>query len=254
MVRVDRVLKRWRAWQTLSGQQHVCTKRLQAELAAATGDATQRLASALRRLRRRVLLTLIARDATGRAELAEVVATMTALAELAVQAAVGVQAQELAATHGTPIGANGVPQDLLVVGMGKLGGAELNVSSDIDLIFVYDEDGETDGANLRRRITNHEFFAQLGRRVIALLNDVTADGFVFRVDMRLRPNGSAGPLAVSSAMLEEYLMSQGREWERFAWLKARIVSAARVRIRGAIRSAVCRARRHRAAVRVSQIP
>ena len=197
---------------------------LQAELAAATGDATQRLASALRRLRRRVLLTLIARDATGRAELAEVVATMTALAELAVQAAVGVQAQELAATHGTPIGANGVPQDLLVVGMGKLGGAELNVSSDIDLIFVYDEDGETDGANLRRRITNHEFFAQLGRRVIALLNDVTADGFVFRVDMRLRPNGSAGPLAVSSAMLEEYLMSQGREWERFAWLKARIVS------------------------------
>ena len=149
---------------------------------------------------------------------------MTALAELAVQAAVGVQTQELAATHGTPIGANGVPQDLLVVGMGKLGGAELNVSSDIDLIFVYDEDGETDGANLRRRITNHEFFAQLGRRVIALLNDVTADGFVFRVDMRLRPNGSAGPLAVSSAMLEEYLMSQGREWERFAWLKARIVS------------------------------
>jgi len=109
--------------------------------------------------------------------------------------------------------------------MGKLGGAELNVSSDIDLIFVYDEDGETDGVNLRRRITNHEFFAQLGRRVIALLNDVTADGFVFRVDMRLRPNGSAGPLAVSSAMLEEYLMSQGREWERFAWLKARIVSA-----------------------------
>jgi glutamate-ammonia-ligase adenylyltransferase len=73
-------------------------------------------------------------------------------------------------THGTPIGANGVPQDLLVVGMGKLGGAELNVSSDIDLIFVYDEDGETDGANLRRRVTNHEF-AQLGRRVIALLND-----------------------------------------------------------------------------------
>jgi glutamate-ammonia-ligase adenylyltransferase len=198
---------------------------LQVELAAANGDATQRLASALRRLRRRVLLTLIARDATGRAELAEVVAAMTALAELAVQATVGVQAQELAAIHGTPIGANGVPQDLLVVGMGKLGGAELNVSSDIDLIFVYDEDGETDGANLRRRVTNHEFFAQLGRRVIALLNDVTADGFVFRVDMRLRPNGSAGPLAVSSAMLEEYLMSQGREWERFAWLKARIVSA-----------------------------
>ena len=90
-----------------------------------------------------------------------------------------------------PIGADGVPQDLLVVGMGKLGGGELNVSSDIDLIFVYDEDGETNGANVRRRISNHEFFAQLGRRVIALINDVTADGFVFRVDMRLRPNGAA---------------------------------------------------------------
>jgi glutamate-ammonia-ligase adenylyltransferase len=96
---------------------------LQAELAAATGDATQRLASALRRLRRRVLLTLIARDATGRAELAEVVATMTALAELAVQTAVEAQARELAAIHGTPISTNGLPQDLLVVGMGKLGGA-----------------------------------------------------------------------------------------------------------------------------------
>ena len=106
-------------------------------------------------------------------------------------------ARELAAIHGTPRGADGVPQDLLVVGMGKLGGGELNVSSDIDLIFVYDEDGETDAARtVRRRISNHEFFAQLGRRVIALLNDVTADGFVFRVDMRLRPNGSAGPLAV----------------------------------------------------------
>ena len=189
------------------------------------GDEVQRLAVALRRLRRRVLLTLIARDATGCAELAEVVATMTWLAELAVQSAVAATARELAAQHGVPIGADGVPQDLLVVGMGKLGGGELNVSSDIDLIFVYDEDGETSGPNVRRRVSNHEFFAQLGRRVIALINDVTADGVVFRVDMRLRPNGAAGPLAVSNAMLEEYLMVQGREWERFAWLKSRIVSA-----------------------------
>ena len=198
---------------------------LQALVAAPPGDAVQRLGVALRCLRRRVLLTLITRDTTGRAELAEIVATMTEFAELAVQSAVAVQARELAADHGIPIGADGVPQDLLVVGMGKLGGGELNVSSDIDLIFVYDEDGETYGANARRRISNHEFFAQLGRRVIALLNDATADGFVFRVDMRLRPNGSAGPLAVSNAMLEEYLMAQGREWERFAWLKGRIVSS-----------------------------
>ncbi|HYM48643.1 MAG TPA: bifunctional [glutamate--ammonia ligase]-adenylyl-L-tyrosine phosphorylase/[glutamate--ammonia-ligase] adenylyltransferase, partial [Burkholderiaceae bacterium] len=140
------------------------------------------------------------------------------------QAAIALHAHELAAVHGIPRSTGGVPQDLLVVGMGKLGGGELNVSSDIDLIFVYDEDGETHGENVRRRISNHEFFAQLGRRLIALLNDVTADGFVFRVDMRLRPNGTAGPLAVSNAMLEEYLMSHGREWERFAWLKGRVVS------------------------------
>ncbi|MGZ9059979.1 MAG: hypothetical protein ACXW14_12130, partial [Burkholderiaceae bacterium] len=167
---------------------------LQALLISVAGDPVQRLTIALRRLRRRVMLTLIARDATGRAELTEVVTTMTLLAELALQTAIAAQARELAADHGMPTSADGVPQDLLVVGMGKLGGGELNVSSDIDLIFVYDEDGETVCSNARRRLTNHEFFAQLGRRVIALLNDVTADGFVFRVDMRLRPNGSAGPL------------------------------------------------------------
>lgn len=200
-------------------------EELDALRAGATGDETQRLAIALRRLRRRVLLTLIARDATGRADLAEVVGSMTEFAQLSIQAGVAAHARELAAKHGTPTGVDGVPQDLLVVGMGKLGGGELNVSSDIDLIFVYDEDGETQGGTLARTITNHEFFAQLGRRVIALLNDLTADGFVFRVDMRLRPNGVSGPLAVSNAMLEEYLMAQGREWERFAWLKSRVVSA-----------------------------
>ncbi len=197
---------------------------LDALLARAAGDPLQRVGVALRRLRRRVLIALVARDATGGADLAEVVATMTALAELVLQAAVDAQARALAAVHGIPVDARGVPQDLLVVGMGKLGGAELNVSSDIDLIFVYDEDGETSCSSAHRRISNHEFFARLGKRVISTLNDVTADGFVFRVDMRLRPNGSAGPLAVSNAMLEEYLMAQGREWERFAWLKGRVVS------------------------------
>jgi len=195
---------------------------------AATGTEAERLATALRRLRRRVLLSLIARDATGRADLAEVVGTMTALAELALEATVPVHARELAAAHGIPVGETGTPQDLLVVGMGKLGGAELNVSSDIDLIFVYDEDGETradDGAAAARSLSNHEFFGRLGRRVIATLDDMRAEGNVFRVDMRLRPNGDAGPLAVSTSMLEEYLMVQGREWERFAWLKGRVVSS-----------------------------
>ncbi len=205
---------------------HWTSARLREEFDAlqadATGDEMQRLAIVLRRLRRRVLLSLIARDATGRADLAEVVGTMTAFAELSIKAAVVAHARELAALHGIPIGGDGTPQDLVVVAMGKLGGGELNVSSDIDLIFVYGEDGATQSM---RSISNHEFFARLGRRVIALLNDLTAEGFVFRVDMRLRPNGASGPLAVSSAMLEEYLMAQGREWERFAWLKGRVVSS-----------------------------
>ncbi|MEQ1914327.1 MAG: bifunctional [glutamate--ammonia ligase]-adenylyl-L-tyrosine phosphorylase/[glutamate--ammonia-ligase] adenylyltransferase, partial [Sideroxydans sp.] len=112
---------------------------------------------------------------------------------------------------------------MLVIGMGKLGGGELNVSSDIDLIFVFPEDGETNGA---RSLSNQEFFSRVGRKLIALINDLTADGFVFRVDMRLRPYGDSGPLAMSFAALEEYLVAQGREWERYAWIKARVVSPA----------------------------
>jgi glutamate-ammonia-ligase adenylyltransferase len=188
----------------------------------------ERLAADIRRLRRRVIASLVVRDATGSCGLPEVVSTTTALAELALKHAVAVHARELAQLHGVPTSAGGVPQDLLVIGMGKLGGGELNVSSDIDLIFVYDEDGETRpvaGGGDVRPLSNHEFFIRLGRRVIPAISDVTGDGYVFRVDMRLRPNGDAGPLAVSTAMLEEYLMVQGREWERFAWLKGRVVSA-----------------------------
>ncbi|MGZ8254434.1 MAG: bifunctional [glutamate--ammonia ligase]-adenylyl-L-tyrosine phosphorylase/[glutamate--ammonia-ligase] adenylyltransferase [Burkholderiaceae bacterium] len=194
---------------------------------AATPQDAERLATDIRRLRRRVIASLVVRDATGACGLSEVVSTTTALAELALQRAITLHARELAQLHGVPTSADGVPQDLLVIGMGKLGGAELNVSSDIDLIFAYDEDGETrasPGSGEVRALSNHEFFIRLGRRVIPAISDVTGDGYVFRVDMRLRPNGDAGPLAVSSAMLEEYLMVQGREWERFAWLKGRVVS------------------------------
>ena len=195
---------------------------------AAATPTPERLATDIRQLRRRVIASLVVRDATGACGLPEVVSTTTALAELALRRAIAVHALELAQLHGVPTSPEGVPQDLLVIGMGKLGGAELNVSSDIDLIFVYDEDGETRplaGAGDIRPLTNHEFFIRLGRRVIPAISDVTGDGYVFRVDMRLRPNGDAGPLAVSTAMLEEYLMVQGREWERFAWLKGRVVSA-----------------------------
>jgi glutamate-ammonia-ligase adenylyltransferase len=182
------------------------------------------LSRALRRLRKRVMLKLLTRDLGGLADLDEVMACMTALAELAVRRAQTFVMQSLVAQYGQPMGAlSGTPQELLVIGMGKLGGGELNVSSDIDLIFVYPEDGDTNGS---RSISNHEFFSKLGRRLISLIHEPTGEGYVFRVDMRLRPYGDSGPLAMSYAALEEYLVAQGREWERYAWIKARVISPA----------------------------
>jgi [glutamine synthetase] adenylyltransferase / [glutamine synthetase]-adenylyl-L-tyrosine phosphorylase len=196
------------------------------ELDAAVRDVDEAgLAAALRRLRQRVFLATLLRDLTRRAELPEVCATTTRLAEVAIKAAVDLHHRRLASAHGEPIGAESASaQGLIVVGMGKLGGAELNVSSDIDLVFVYPEDGTTAGP---KSVANQEFFDRLGRRVIAALADVTADGFVFRVDMRLRPYGESGPLSSSFAALEQYLITQGRTWERYAWLKARPLTGER---------------------------
>lgn len=179
------------------------------------------LGVALRRLREAVMARLVVRDIKGLADLTEVTGTCTDLAELAVQRGVAQIHAELADIHGEPLDSTGKPQQLMVVGMGKLGGRELNVSSDIDLIFVYPEGGKTAGP---RRIDNHEFFTRLGKRLIALIGETTADGFVFRVDMRLRPYGEGGPLASSLAMLEEYFYTQAREWERYAWIKARVLN------------------------------
>jgi glutamate-ammonia-ligase adenylyltransferase len=127
---------------------------------------------------------------------------------------------------GMPIGAeSGQQQEMMVLGMGKLGGDELNVSSDIDLIFVYAEDGETRVTSPeQRQLSNHEFFVRLGKKLIQSISAITEDGFTFRVDMALRPNGASGPLVASLAMVEEYLIAQGREWERYAWVKARAVT------------------------------
>jgi glutamate-ammonia-ligase adenylyltransferase len=181
------------------------------------------LAVALRRLRRAVMLRSMGRDLAGLADLDEVTAVFSALAEEALGAGLRVLGAAPGADYGQPIGSeSGQPQPMLVVGMGKLGGVELNVSSDIDLVFLYPEEGETDGP---RRISNHEYFVRLGRRLIALLGERTADGYVFRVDMRLRPYGDSGPLAASLPAFEEYLVSQGREWERYAWIKGRVVAA-----------------------------
>ncbi|MGV8933291.1 MAG: bifunctional [glutamate--ammonia ligase]-adenylyl-L-tyrosine phosphorylase/[glutamate--ammonia-ligase] adenylyltransferase [Gallionellaceae bacterium] len=192
-------------------------------LNALSAEDEEALSSALRIVRKRVMLKLLTRDLCGLADLDEVMACMSALAELAVQRAQACAMQALQQQYGLPIGnESGQPQTLLVIGMGKLGGGELNVSSDIDLIFVYPEDGASNG---ERSIDNSEFFTRLGKKIINLINEVTADGFVFRVDMRLRPYGDSGALVTSFAALEEYLVTQGREWERYAWIKARVVSS-----------------------------
>ncbi len=179
------------------------------------------LKTALRRLRKQVMLRLIARDLAGLANLVEVMTTATTLAEVTLFHAHRHLKEWLRPLFGTPIGEeSGTPQDLVVVGMGKLGGGELNVSSDIDLILAYGEEGETDGP---RRLSNHEYFTRLGKQLIAALAEVTGDGFVFRVDMRLRPYGDSGPLVGSFPMLEQYYETQGREWERYAWIKGRVI-------------------------------
>ena len=179
----------------------------------------------LRRARQLVMLTLIERDVTQRAPLEEVCLAVSAWAELSIGVALRHAAAELAQVHGRPLDADGRPQDLLVVGMGKVGGNELNVSSDVDLVYVFREQGETTGGEGgTRKLAASEFFHRAARRLNGLLSDTTEDGFVFRVDTRLRPNGDSGPLVVSLPMLEQYFYDQGREWERFAWLKGRVVA------------------------------
>jgi [glutamine synthetase] adenylyltransferase / [glutamine synthetase]-adenylyl-L-tyrosine phosphorylase len=194
---------------------------MQTWLEAQTISDESSLKQALRQLRLRVMLRLMTRDLNGLADLAEVMQGCSDLAQTTVQFALLHLTPWLEAVYGVAIGESGKPQQLIVVGMGKLGGYELNVSSDIDLIFAFEEDGETNGT---QSLSNHEFFARLGKKLIAAIDDITPDGFVFRVDMRLRPYGSEGPLACSFAMLEEYYQNQGREWERYAWIKGRVIA------------------------------
>ncbi|MDR2164391.1 MAG: bifunctional [glutamate--ammonia ligase]-adenylyl-L-tyrosine phosphorylase/[glutamate--ammonia-ligase] adenylyltransferase [Zoogloeaceae bacterium] len=184
-------------------------------------DSGETLKRQLRRLRQQAMAWIAVRDLNGLAPLSEVMENMTLLADVVTGAALEFHHRQLAEIHGEPLDATGAPQRLMVIGMGKLGGRELNVSSDVDYIFVYPEDGETAGP---RKIDNFDFFCRLGKRLIAALDDITADGRVFRVDMRLRPNGDSGPLALSLNALENYFITQGREWERYAWIKARVMT------------------------------
>jgi [glutamine synthetase] adenylyltransferase / [glutamine synthetase]-adenylyl-L-tyrosine phosphorylase len=212
-------------WLASSLNEPFGAESMKAFLQTRSTDGEEDLKSALRTLRSRVMLHTLSRDLLGLADLEEVTGTYTALAETAIRSALPLLHARLAEVHGEPLDSAGNPQQLIVVGMGKLGGRELNASSDVDLIFLYPEEGETGGG---KPVSNHEFFARLGRKLIAALDEITGDGFVFRVDMRLRPWGDSGPLVCSYAALEAYLLAHGRAWERYAWIKGRALTGVRL--------------------------
>jgi glutamate-ammonia-ligase adenylyltransferase len=197
-------------------------ERLGRLLADATDD--ERLAVALRRFRRREMVRIAWRDLAGLAGLTETLGDLTDLADVAVNAALNQLHAWQSQRYGVPRDAKGQAQQMVVLGMGKLGGRELNFSSDIDLIFTYPQHGETDGA---RSVSNEEFFRRLGQRLSKILAELTAEGFVFRVDLRLRPFGDSGPLALSFAAFEDYYQNHGRDWERYAMIKARVIAGDR---------------------------
>ena len=174
-------------------------------------------AAALRVFRHRHSLAQVVMDLDG-APVEQVYARSSWVARHCSQAALQAAEAELAARHGSPRRRNGAPQGLQVFALGKLGGVELNFSSDIDLVFAFAEGGQTDGA---RALDNEQYFQRLGQRLIQLLGEVAAEGFAFRVDMRLRPFGNSGRLALSAAAMEQYYQRDGRDWERYAWIKAR---------------------------------
>lgn len=191
--------------------------QLHAKLTTATSE--EMVKSVLRCFRNYQMVRLAWRDFLDYASLEESLLDLSALAEALIICARDWLYQDMCTQYGTPMNKAGEPQPLLILGMGKLGGRELNFSSDIDLIFTFPEHGETVGA--RRSLDNQQFFIRMGQRLVNLLDQITVDGFVFRVDMRLRPYGESGPLVVSFNGLEDYYQEQGRDWERYAMVKAR---------------------------------
>ena len=176
---------------------------------------------ALRILRARLMFRWIWQDANQLTNVVTLTRELSDFADASIIAAKAFALVPLVAKYGEPMGYNNKVQDLIVIAMGKLGAQELNLSSDIDLIFAFDEQGETNG---RKCIDVQQFCILWGQKLIYLLDHITADGFVFRVDMRLRPWGDGSALAISHVALEKYLSQHGREWERYAWIKARIVT------------------------------
>lgn len=201
----------------------VLSANLDYERQAATAANLAQAQHVLRIWRRRAMLRIAWRDIAGRASVVETLAALSDLADAVIRAAVSVAQTELEPIFGKARDADGQLVPLIVLGMGKLGGRELNFSSDIDLILLFSQAGQTDGA---RFVDNQEYFNRLGRELIRLIDARTEDGFVFRVDMRLRPFGDSGSLVVSLTALEEYLQQHGRDWERYAWIKARAIVGA----------------------------
>jgi glutamate-ammonia-ligase adenylyltransferase len=205
---------------SLSATQY--TERLAAQLEGVNEETA--LASALRQFRRWAMVRIAWRDLTGLASSQETLLELSTLADTVTDQAL----QRLYAWHterfGAPRDSHGQPQRLVVLGMGKLGGQELNYSSDIDVIFAFREPGDTDA---KRTVSNEEFFRRLAQRFIKMLNEITADGFVFRVDTRLRPFGASGPLVMHFDSMEHYYQTHGRDWERYALIKARVIAGDR---------------------------
>ncbi|HTB89186.1 MAG TPA: bifunctional [glutamate--ammonia ligase]-adenylyl-L-tyrosine phosphorylase/[glutamate--ammonia-ligase] adenylyltransferase [Steroidobacteraceae bacterium] len=189
----------------------------------AAAQSVEQALSLLREWRRREMVRIAWRDIAGTAAVVETLQAVSDLADATIRAAVAAAERILLPIFGKPQRSNSALSPFIVLGMGKLGGRELNFSSDIDLIFLFVEAGETSGP---RVLDNEEYFNRLGREIIRLLDERNADGFVFRVDMRLRPFGESGPLVVSLASLEDYLQQHGRDWERYAWIKARAIVGA----------------------------
>ncbi|WP_095078092.1 bifunctional [glutamate--ammonia ligase]-adenylyl-L-tyrosine phosphorylase/[glutamate--ammonia-ligase] adenylyltransferase [Pseudomonas sp. Irchel s3h17] len=198
----------------------LCGQIAAAAQSAATDDELGRV---LRRQRNRQQVRIVWRDLTRQTDLVQTCRDLSDMADACIDQAYQWLYQRHCQQFGTPMGwRSGEPQQMVVLGMGKLGAVELNLSSDIDLIFAYPEGGETVG--VKRALDNQEFFIRLGQRLIKALDPITVDGFVFRVDMRLRPYGSSGALVLSFNALEQYYQDQGRDWERYAMIKARVVA------------------------------
>lgn len=222
---LDQLIERHPGWFEALGQ----AGRLDADAPPRAADAQSAirnhgLMAGLRHFRNREMMRIVWRELNKRATLEQTMGDLSCLAEICLDTALAEHEAALSARFGSPRGPDGRAQRLVVLGLGKLGGEELNLSSDIDIVFCFAEPGTTDSA---RGMANEQFFQRLARAVVKTLSEVTAEGFCFRVDTRLRPFGESGPLVCSFGAMEQYYQREGRDWERYALIKARAVAGDR---------------------------